>query len=183
MRRSMRDIFPVLFGERWDEARAIFYAHFAANHMKQLRPLLGAETLLKTLRARGVYLAVVSNKTGRFLREEVDELGWSDHFSRLVGAGDALFDKPATAPVKMALEPLGLTVGAQGIGHTWFVGDADIDMECAHAARCLPVLVGGGEGSDFTQFPPAFRFDNCTALCDLISLLSEPILQGACGAR
>ena len=45
--------------------------------------------LLQALSDSGVYLGVVSNKTGRFLRAELAALGWDHYFGKLVGAGDA----------------------------------------------------------------------------------------------
>lgn len=170
VRHSLRNAFPPLFGERWEEARTIYYDHFAANHLAQLRALPGAGTLLETLHGHGVYLAVVSNKTGRFLRAEAEALGWSRYFGSLIGAGDAFSDKPAVAPVTLALAPAGVAVG-----EAWFVGDADIDMECAHAAGCLPVLVSESDEGDFSRFPPALKVDNCVALCDLVRRLGGAI--------
>ncbi len=164
IKQSMRDSFPRLFGARWPEARDLFYAHFEAHHLEHLRPLPGAATLLESMAARGVYQAVVSNKTGRFLRAEADRLGWTGYFGRLVGAQDAAFDKPDAAPVRMALEPAGIEPGPD----VWFVGDADVDMECAHGAGLVPVLIGAGEGSGFDRFPPAHRYDTCHALCGLV---------------
>jgi len=178
VRRSMRESFPELFGDRWEEARTIFYDHFAANHMKYLQPLPGAEALLKALHERGVYLAVVSNKTGRYLRREAEALDWTGYFGRLVGASDAATDKPAVAPVALALEPAGLAIAELDREQTWFVGDADIDMECAHAAQCLPVLVGGKADSDFSHYPPAIQFDSCLTLCDLVRGLGDTISVG-----
>ena len=169
VRHSLRNAFPPLFGDRWEEARTIYYDHFAANHIAQLRALPGAGDLLEALHGHGVYLAVVSNKTGRFLREEAEALGWSRYFGRLVGAADAPADKPAVEPVTMALEPADLPHH-----EAWFVGDADIDMECAHAAGCVPVLVSEGDG-DFSRFPPALRVDSCVTLCDLVRRLGGAI--------
>ncbi len=179
VRHSLRNAFPPLFGDRWEEARAIYYGHFAANHIQQLRALPGADALIRALHERGVYLAVVSNKTGRFLRAEAEALGWSGYFGGLVGAGDAAADKPAPDPVAMALAPAGLSVdetraGDAADGGVWFVGDADIDMECAHTAGCLPVLVSNGDG-DFGRFPPALRVDDCVALCNLVRRLGGAI--------
>ena len=173
-RRSLRDSFPELFGARWEDARAIYFNHFKENHLTHLRAMPGAGALLHSLHDRGVYLAVVSNKTGRFLRAEAEALNWTRYFGRLVGAADAEADKPAVAPVALALAPADLTVEGLDTGHAWFVGDADIDMECAHAARCLPVFVGDG-GDDLDQFPPAVRFATCHGLCDFIRSLNAPI--------
>src|SRR5581483_4133747 len=99
VRASLRDSFPNMFGDRWEAARDIFYARFEACHIETLAPLPGAEPLLGELHARGVYLGVVSNKTGAYLRKEAAALGWERHLTRLVGAQDAVRDKPDRAPV------------------------------------------------------------------------------------
>ena len=80
-----------------------------------------------------------------------------------MGAFDAARDKPAREPVDMALAPAGLAPGAD----VWFVGDADIDMECAYGAGLTPILVrpaAPGEG-EFSRFPPALYFPDCDSLC------------------
>ena len=169
VRHSLRNAFPPLFGDRWEEARTVYYDHFAANHLAELRALPGAGALLATLNELGVYVAVVSTKPGRFLRAEAEALGWTGYFGTLVGAGDAPADKPAVAPVHQALAPAGL-----GVETAWFVGDADIDMECAHAAGCLPVLISREDGG-FERFPPALRVKDCHALCDLVRHLGGVI--------
>lgn len=165
IRKSLRDSFPALFGDRWTDARDCYYAYFAAHHLDHLRPMPGAEELLRDMAARGVYQAVVSNKAGHFLRAEADALGWTGWFGRLVGAQDAPFDKPHCAPVHLALEPAGLAAGPD----VWFVGDTDIDMECAHAAGLVPVLVGLSEGDGDMPFQPTHRFATCHALHGLVA--------------
>ena len=59
--------------------------------------------MLRNLAGQGIYLGVVSNKTGDFLRREAERLGWTDLFGSMVGAGDAPLDKPACEPVRLAL--------------------------------------------------------------------------------
>jgi phosphoglycolate phosphatase len=150
VRSSARDTFPRHFGARAEEAMRIFYARFAAAHLTTLEALPGADPLLKGLAGEGVYLGVVSNKHGEFLRREAQELRWERHFARLVGAGDAAQDKPAPAPITMALEGSGITAGAE----VWFVGDALIDVECARNAGCVAVLVGDGHGAETDDAHP-----------------------------
>ncbi|HYD64740.1 HAD family hydrolase [Azospirillum sp.] len=171
IKASLRNSFPKLFGERWTDARDQFYAYFEAHHLEHLRPIPGAETLLETLHGQGVYQAVVSNKNGRFLRAEADALGWTRFFGTLVGAQDAEADKPHCAPVTMALAPGGVAPGPD----VWFVGDADIDMECAHGAGLVPVLVGDAQGEGFSRFPPAHRYETCHALCGLVHRIGATI--------
>lgn len=137
VRKSLRDSFPEMFGERWHEARDIFYRSFAASHLETLKPIDGAGELLAALAGEGLYLGVVSNKMGDYLRREADHLGWTGYFSRLIGAMDADQDKPAVAPVELALDGSGI----QRSQEVWFVGDADIDIECAKNAGLTAVIL------------------------------------------
>ena len=95
VRGSMRESFPALFGARWREAGEVFYRRFTERHMQTLQPLPGAAALLEELHGSGLYLAVVSNKKGDYLRKEAAHLGWDRYFGRIVGAFDAARDKPA----------------------------------------------------------------------------------------
>ena len=161
VRHSLRDSFPRLFGESWEQARTLYLANFEALHLDRLMPLPGAAALVEALHESGFYLGVVSNKTGRLLRREVAALGWEPHFQRVVGAGDASADKPARAPVDLALEASGINPGAA----VWFVGDTDIDMACAINSGCVPVWVGPpAEEPLAIAASPAIWFENCEAL-------------------
>ena len=137
VRKSMRDSYPVIFGERWKEAGQMFHREYEARHLDALQPLPGVEDMLPVLARRDFYLGVVSNKRGETLRREAKHLGWDTYFSALVGANDAVQDKPAVEPVAMALAPGNLMPGAA----TWFVGDTDVDLMCAHRSGCVAVLV------------------------------------------
>ena len=170
---SLRNAFPALFGDRWEEARDLFYREFAAIHMDRLRPLPGASEMLEALATLGVRLAVVSNKNGAFLRKEAEHLGWAGLFDRLVGASDASADKPAAAPVILALQPSGV---APGTG-VWFAGDAPIDMECALNAGCLPILLRNAPPApgEFVNCPPRHHFARFEAVTGLVRELLRPI--------
>jgi phosphoglycolate phosphatase len=160
-RLSLRDAFPALFGDRWDEARKLYLDHFTSIHIERLAPILGAAELLAEANQAGFHLAVLSNKTGRILRAEADHLGWTPHFKRLVGAGDAKADKPDPVAMQLALEGSGLT-GAD----VWYIGDTALDMECAARAGCTAVLLGALDPEDqgFVKFPPQRRFADFSAL-------------------
>ncbi len=166
VRQSLRDAFPKLFGERWEEARRIFYDAFERVHIENLAPLAGASAMLRSLKDHGLYLAVVSNKTGHYLRMEVAHLGWDGHFARLVGAGDAERDKPEDDALLLALEGSEIRPGPE----IWFAGDSGIDMEIAHRTGCVPVLLHridtGAE--EFVAWPPAILFDSCASLASHI---------------
>ena len=163
---SMRDFFPKLYGDRWEEARDVFYASYAERDLDQIEPLAGAEELLSALRDAGIYLALVSNKTGDNLRQEVSHLGWDGYFSRVVGATDAAQDKPAPAVVAFALEGSGVPPGRD----VWFVGDNAIDIDCALSSGCLPLIV---RGAHHTPENPALdrairKFRDCLEIASLV---------------
>ena len=154
VRRSLRDSFPVQFGERWEEARQIYLDKFRAIHLERLTPLPGRAALLEGLARDGFYLGIVSNKTGALLRREVEELGWSRFFGGVVGAGDAAVDKPAADPVHLALKASGVAAGDE----VWFVGDTAIDMECAANSGCVAVLLGDAATAEFARWAPRLAF-------------------------
>jgi phosphoglycolate phosphatase len=124
VRKSMRESFPPLFGERWKEAGAFFKEAFTAIHLDFLKPAAGTEAMLGDLKGLGIYLGVVSNKNGDVLRQEAVHLGWDGYFGRIVGAFDAPRDKPAADPVHLALVGSGIACGP-GV---WFAGDTDVDL-------------------------------------------------------
>lgn len=167
VRASARDSFPLLFGSRWEEAQKIFYDAFRARHLESLREMPGAGRMLEELAAQGIYLAVVSNKQGAYLREEAERLGWTGWFGRLVGATDAARDKPAVEPVEMALEGSGIARGPE----VWFVGDTDIDLACGANAGCIPVLMrpeAPGKG-EFAATPPVHYVPGCPELARIVA--------------
>jgi phosphoglycolate phosphatase len=162
VRLSLRDSFPTLFKERWEEARQLYLDAFRAVHLDRLRALPGVVELLDHLKGEDLYLAVVSNKTGSILRREADRLGWTGYFRRLVGATDAAADKPDAAPVAMALGGGEIAAGPD----VWFVGDTAVDMQCAINSGCVPVLLGPADPADreFAQFKPALAFRDAPGL-------------------
>jgi phosphoglycolate phosphatase len=159
--KSLRDSFPALFGARWEEARQLYLDAYIAIHLARLKAVDGAAEMLAELARTGLYLAVVSNKTGAVLRAEAEHLGWTGHFKRLVGAGDAALDKPHAAPMLLALEGSGIACA-----EAWYVGDTALDVECARNAGCVAVLLGARalEEESFARFPPELQFHACADL-------------------
>jgi phosphoglycolate phosphatase len=166
VRASLRDSFPLMFGDRWSEAEKVFYDAFSRLHLEHLAPLPGSGELLAELAEAGYYLGVVSNKRGNFLRLEAERLGWHRHFHQLAGAGDAARDKPCREHVDHALGVGTAKPGPVAGPDVWFVGDADIDMLCARNAGCRGVLVRAEPpGADeFTAAAPDLHFADLASL-------------------
>lgn len=138
VKRSMRESFPEMFADRWEEAASHYQQSYRSIHLGHLQPLPGAEETLRMLKAKKPFLGIVTNKKSDTLKLELDHLGWRDYFDVLVGAGDAARDKPSCDPAILALK---LYSGARG-SQVWFVGDTAVDLECAAAIGATSVLFG-----------------------------------------
>ena len=168
VRQSMRDSFPVLFGDRWKEAAGFFLTQIRRSHLESINVLDYVPEMLQRFHQEGIYLGVVSNKNGQILREEAEYLKWNKWFSNIVGAGDAVRDKPDRAPVDLALNGSGIITGRE----VWFVGDALPDMECAHNAGVFAVLIGDKNynRSKYSQFPPQVSFKNAHEILKFVDM-------------
>lgn len=138
VRKSMRDSFPEIFGPDWQRAGDIYQKNYRASHLSKLEALPLADEVLKKVRALGLYNVVVSNKKGPNLRQEVEHIGWGGLFDQVVGADDASRDKPHADPVHLAFEKSHLAPGPD----VWFIGDSEIDLECALNSGCTAILYG-----------------------------------------
>ena len=105
---------------------------------------------------------MVSNKSGGYLRRESTHLGWDRYFHRIIGATDAVRDKPAPDPVHMALDGTGIAAGPA----VWFVGDSAVDLACAYASGCTAVLLHpeNPHPEDISLYPPAVHLPGCRDL-------------------
>lgn len=147
---SLRDSFPRIFGDEWEKARDIYYQHFLNCHLEKIEILEGALDTLELLKNTGIYLAIVSNKTGKYLRKEAEHLNVDHYFSKIIGAMDAEEDKPSAKPALLALEGSNIKPGE----NVWFIGDSETDIQTAHNARCKALYFGDG------HLPVQYRSDN-----------------------
>jgi len=135
--KSMRESFPEIFGDKWQEAGKIYKDSYHKNHLENLVMHENALNLLESAQELGIKLFVVSNKMGQTLRDEAKHLAIADKFFGIIGAHDAVYDKPSKEPVELALEGSDLDPKNDLI---WFIGDSYIDIECGLNSGCLPVL-------------------------------------------
>jgi phosphoglycolate phosphatase len=140
--KSMRESFPALFGDRWQEAGEIYKNSYRSQHLEKLEFLSGATQLIDFLHQKGILIFIISNKMGDTLRMEAENLKVTNKFLSLIGSGDAMRDKPHKDPVDLALQGSGLDPKKDLI---WFVGDTITDIECAINSSCQPILYGEGK--------------------------------------
>ena len=166
VKKSMRDSFPTLFGEAWEDAAHHYQQAYRALHLQHLQPLDGALDMLQSIPRDKIFVGIVSNKKGDTLRQELTHLGWGAQFATTVGAGDAEEDKPSAKPVLLALRDTAIVPAAD----VWFVGDTGVDLECALNTGCTPVLYGDHvtDGATHEHFPFAAHARDHAALTALI---------------
>ena len=118
-----------------DAALARYQAHYAAilGHETQLFP--GMVEGLDRLRALGFPLAIVTNKSSRFVQPHLDHAGIGHHFALVIGGDTLPTRKPAAGPLLHVAAAFGIPPA-----RLLMVGDSINDVAAARAAGC-PVLV------------------------------------------
>ena len=141
------------FGDRCHEVRD-FYVKLVEQRIDEMQVLDGARKSLDMLRMLAVRMAVVSNKKNNILRQEVQKIEMGQYFDCVIGSGDAAADKPDIAMLELASQKMDL---GTSYSNTWFIGDSMSDMQCAHTAGCIPILIGSAalEGIMKSEYRPA----------------------------
>jgi phosphoglycolate phosphatase len=183
---SRTDLLEVLFG---DDGQAKQIANEAYNacyrqHYGDVRAFEpGVWDLLSGLRAIGIRLGILTNRSRAFLEKEletVEQGAWRPFFESIVSGDDTGQLKPSPAPVLRALQDFEETPGAD----IWYVGDSTSDTISAKAAGVTSVFFNGARGADDwikTIFPgtaahphqPDYIVDSYRALSRLVRLTRE----------
>jgi 2-phosphoglycolate phosphatase len=127
-------------GAAVEEAVGRYREHHAGIMLTQTRLMPEVEATIRALAARGVKLAVCSNKRVEFTRELVTALGLGDCFPHVLGPDD-VGDRAKPDPA-MLLE--GLYRLKVSPAEAVYVGDMVIDVRTARAAGVAVWLVPTG---------------------------------------
>ncbi|WP_064697609.1 HAD-IA family hydrolase [Rhizobium aegyptiacum] len=139
------------------------YSRHLTNHTT-LMP--GALETVSGLAARGVKMAVVSNKPHSFTKQILDHFGFSSHLAAVQGADPCLLPKPAPDMLNAVLDRLGISAS-----RVLFVGDSAVDSDAAKAAAIPVVIVRGGYGG---AAHGTIRADAvCSTLFDLLEFIER----------
>ena len=126
---------PALYPEAW----AAYQRHYDAANGRHAQVYPGVMEGLLALQARGLRMACVTNKPGRFARDLLQAKDLLAFFDAVFG-GDAFAErKPHPLPLLMAARALGTEPA-----HTLMVGDSSNDAQAARAAGCPVVLLTYG---------------------------------------
>lgn len=120
-----------------DEGFPIFIDYYRDHIADASRPFPGLEAALDALAARGVALAVCTNKMESLSRTLIDAIGWQTRFAALVGGDTLPVRKPDPAPLFEA-------IARSGGGRAAFVGDSITDTLTGQNAKIPTVAVTFG---------------------------------------
>jgi len=112
---------------------------YAARIARHSRPYQGVEDTLEWLQARGVQLALCSNKPEAMSRRLLDELHLLQWFPVIVGPDSTGWAKPHPEPLHHAAFQSGVSRS-----RTVLIGDSSIDLRCAQAAGIDCWMFTGG---------------------------------------
>ncbi len=115
----------------------ILIDHYVAHIADTTTIFPGLNAALDALAARGVKLAVCTNKAEDLARRLIDALGWADRFDALVGGDTLAVRKPDPAPLFEA-------IARCGGGRAAYVGDSITDTDTGRNARIPTVAVTFG---------------------------------------
>ncbi len=154
--------------EMFDECLKKFTEYYDEHNADNTALYDGVENALATLKARGIKLAVVTNKydgAAQALKAE-----YFPQVDFVVGTSDTIRPKPSPDGVNAALAAL----GAQK-GNAVFVGDGETDIETAKNAG-LPVVAvtwGFRDRAVLEKLDPDIIVDEPSQIANAVEMLSE----------
>ena len=154
---------PAVTPEALPALVAIFIAHYRDHIADFSRPFAGVEATLKTLKADGARLGVLTNKPAELTGPLLDRLGMADLFAAIYGAGRKSYTKPDPRIFHDV-------VADCGGGPAVMIGDSITDLATAQAAGAPCILMSYGYThvparelgadrvlDDFAQLPEALK--------------------------
>lgn len=122
----------------FEETFLRFKEYYAQHCLDRTAPYPGVVCLLKELKARGMKVAIVSNKLDSAVKELADRF-FDGYIETAIGEMEGIDRKPAPDMVNKALEILGADRE-----ETIYVGDSEVDLQTAKNAglSCVSVTWG-----------------------------------------
>lgn len=164
-RYLMEHAAPGVTGARFEALLADYTADYDANCRVKTAPYPGIDTLLRSLRARGVKTGIISNKPDSAV-QPLFEAFFSDTMDTAVGERSGIRRKPAPDTVLAAMERLGAAAA-----ETLYVGDSEVDIATAKNAgvRCASVTWGFRDRDVLIECGAEMLFDTADALQDYLT--------------
>ena len=145
--------------------RPAFLAYYDAHLTDFTRPYAGIEELLKNLCARGIKLAVASNKYQRATEKLITHFFGDTPFVAVLGQRENIPSKPDAHVVREIL-----SLSRETRETCWYVGDSQVDMQTAKNAgvRVCAVTWGFRTKEELAVYAPDFYADTPSDILRLI---------------
>ena len=123
---------------RFEEIFVFFREYYKNNCNHKTSPYEGVIELMKELKARGIQMAIVSNKIDAGVKE-LNEKFFAEYIEVAIGEREGIGRKPEPDSLNEAIRLLGVERE-----HALYVGDSDVDIQTASNAgvRCVSVSWG-----------------------------------------
>ncbi len=115
--------------DKIQEAFDLYRKHNRDIHPTLLKPIQDAESTLKTLKAKGYTLGIVSSKKKDMVEYGLELAGFKDFFSVIIGYDEVQHHKPDPEGLLNACKELKIPSD-----DVVYVGDAHTDLQAAHRA-------------------------------------------------
>lgn len=151
------------------EALARYHAHYAVLLGSSTRAYPGLTPALDRLRAMGFPLAIVTNKSSKFVLPHLEQAGIAHHFDLLIGGDSLPTRKPDAGPLLHVADIFRVPPA-----RLLMVGDSINDVAAARAAGC-PVLVlphGYNEGEPVENLDADGIVPTLDAVADHVRFIS-----------
>ncbi len=141
-----------------------FRKHYLCHMADTTAPYEGVTQLLKELRAKGIKIAVVSNKLHPAV-EDLCESYFPGLIDKAVGVSSELERKPNPVNVLKALD-----IFSADRYSAVYIGDSEVDVQTAHNSelKCIGVTWGFRTRDELVTAGSDFIADNCAQVKEII---------------
>lgn len=154
-----KDTLGYVFKNRRDEAAMYFYEYVEKYHTERLRPMPGAKEILEFCRKNDAQCYLITNKKTKFIRAELEKLGFAPYFKKIVAAGEYSEDKP---------HPIACMAVFDGnlppVMQIAVIGDGEADV------RTAAVYEHNGDRAVCILVDPTGKYDGTAADCKVTDL-------------
>ena len=147
------------------KALRIYRRHHKESLLEYSRVIPGARRVLAALRARGLKLAIASNRPARFTGILLSVLALRPYFDMVACGKDKKDLKPSPRLLRKVMKKLGVSPDK-----VIYVGDMAIDVLAGRNAGVKTIAVRGGSssGADLKKAGPARLINKITDLPEII---------------
>lgn len=153
--------------EEQRDARALFDKYYAQTVEAGSTLFPQVKATLAALQAKGLPLAIVTNKPTPFVAPLLKSLGIAEYFTQIIGGDDVIVKKPHPAAIFLILGHFGVLPG-----QLLFVGDSRNDILAAQAAGVpnIGMTFGYNYGEPIATSLPDLTLDSFDELLPAIGL-------------